>query len=217
MLPLQWFGLPPKLGQLLSKVATATSEYYHLHQTTSDVKHEGEPDTPEHIEQLEQELITYKAEDVEIRDSQGDSPFGISGAEMSVAQEIWRLTGHILLDHLVRQREMSHAKLQNKVQDLIALLQAVMVLSASRLRNNGTFLDFWTGYYTGPAFLGGSLAMETDDRRFFTRFLREMGPEQALGGLLNILEATWAASDAIGCPADWFQVAKRIEEQPCFF
>lgn len=131
--------------------------------------------------------------------------------------DIWKTMGLVLLDRLVHQRPVFESPLRERLEDMQAMLQALILLCRARERKSNNFIDFWSAYCSGPAFLIGSLAVNETDRQFYRRFLREIGPEKSLGSLLEILEKTWKASDAAGEVCDWFDVIAESDSRPLFF
>jgi len=167
--------------------------------------------------ELEDQLLRYQPRIAQNTDDAGVEPFEVSAAERAVELDIWKTLGLILLDRLVFDRSTFDPKLQERLEDMQAMLQALVLLCHARERQSQNFIDFWSSYYSGPAFFAASLAVTDADRRFYRRFFREIGPEKALLDLLAILEKTWAASDDIGHVCDWFDLINNTEASPLFF
>ena len=209
----QWFGLPPGLSLLLLRVANLTADSY----ATSKLGLTRPPDSLEQAGRLEVELINYQPKLQEPTIHGSIEPFEVTSAERAVEMEIWRTLGLVLLDRLVYQRPVFEPALRERLEDMQAMLQAAILLCRARERKSKNFIDFWSSFCSGPAFLVGSLAVSETDRQFYRRFMREIGPEKALGSLLDILEQTWTASDAAGHVCDWFEVTARSDTRPLFF
>lgn len=209
----QWFGLPPGLSLLLLRVANITADGH----AASQLGLARSPSLIEQANRLETELIEYQPRLQEPAPQGSTEPFEVSSAERAVEMDIWKTTGLVLLDRLVRGRAVLEPVLRERLEDMQAMLQALMLLCRARERKSKNFIDFWTSYYSGPAFLVGSLAVHEADRQFYRRFLREVGPEKALGSLLDLLEKTWTASDAAGHVCDWFDIVAQSNTRPLFF
>jgi hypothetical protein len=167
--------------------------------------------------ELEDQLLKYQPRIAQSTQAAGVEPFEVSAAERAVELDIWKTLGLILLDRLVFARSTFDPKLRERLEDMQAMLQAVVLLCHARERQSHNFIDFWSSYYSSPAFFAASLAVEDADRRFYRRFFREIGPEKALLDLLVILEKTWAASDDAGHVCDWYDMINHTETAPLFF
>jgi hypothetical protein len=122
-------------------------------------------------------------------------------AELAVEQEIWRSLGLILVDRDLLKKSTYDAT----------------TLSAMRKLKDGLVMDWWSSFYTTPAFIVGSLVTDLADRNFIRRFLREQGPEKALEDMLVILECTWGETDRTGVMADWHSEMTRLGLSVIFF
>jgi len=138
-------------------------------------------------------------------------------AELAVEQEIWRSLGLILVDRHLLQKSTFDSTLRENISLMLSLLRSLSTLSVMRKRNDGLMLDWWSSFYTTPAFIVGSLVTDLADRNFIRRFLREQGPEKALEDMLVILECTWGETDRTGVVADWHSEMTRLGLSVIFF
>jgi hypothetical protein len=138
-------------------------------------------------------------------------------AELAVEQEIWRNLGLILVDRNLLQKSTFDSNLRENIALMLSLLRSLSALSVMRKRRDGLMLDWWSSFYTTPAFIVGSLVTDLADRNFIRRFLREQGPEKALEDMLVILECTWAETDRTGVVADWHTEMTRLGLSVIFF
>ena len=138
-------------------------------------------------------------------------------AELAVEQEIWRSLGLILVDRDLVNKSTYDPTLRDNIALMFSLLRSLPALSAMRKSKDGLVIDWWSSFYTTPAFIVGSLATDLADRNFVRRFLREQGPEKALEDMLVILECTWGETDRTGVVADWHSEMTRLGLSIIFF
>jgi hypothetical protein len=138
-------------------------------------------------------------------------------AELAVEQEIWRSLGLILVDRDLLKKSTYDATMRDNIALTLSLLRSLPTLSAMRKLKDGLVMDWWSSFYTTPAFIVGSLVTDLADRNFIRRFLREQGPEKALEDMLVILECTWGETDRTGVMADWHSEMTRLGLSVIFF
>ena len=138
-------------------------------------------------------------------------------AELAVEQEIWRSLGLILVDRDLHKKSTYDPVMRDNIALMLSLLRSLPTLSAMRKLKDGLLMDWWSSFYTTPAFIVGSLVTELADRNFIRRFLREQGPEKALEDMLVILECTWGQTDRTGVVADWHTEMTRLGLSLIFF
>lgn len=138
-------------------------------------------------------------------------------AELAVEQEIWRTLGLILVDRHLLLKSPFDPIMRDNITLMLSLLRSLPTLSAIRKAKDGLVLDWWSSFYTTPAFLVGSLMTDLADRNFIRRFLKESGPEKSLEDMLVILECTWGETDRTGIVADWHQEMTRLGLSIIFF
>jgi hypothetical protein len=138
-------------------------------------------------------------------------------AELAVEQEIWRSLGLILVDRHLLKKSTYDPVMRDNIALMLSLLRSLPTLSAMRKLKDGLVMDWWSSFYTTPAFIVGSLVTELADRNFIRRFLREQGPEKALEDMLVILECTWGETDRTGVVADWHSEMTRLGLSVIFF
>jgi hypothetical protein len=138
-------------------------------------------------------------------------------AELAVEQEIWRSLGLILVDRHLLKRPTYDPVMRDNIALMLSLLRSLPTLSAMRKLKDGLVMDWWSSFYTTPAFIVGSLVTDLADRNFIRRFLREQGPEKALEDMLVILECTWGETDRTGVVADWHSEMTRLGLSVIFF
>jgi len=138
-------------------------------------------------------------------------------AELAVEQEIWRSLGLILVDRHLLKKSTYDPTMRDNIALMLSLLRSLPTLSAMRKLKDGLVMDWWSSFYTTPAFIVGSLVTELADRNFIRRFLREQGPEKALEDMLVILECTWGETDRTGVVADWHSEMTRLGLSVIFF
>jgi hypothetical protein len=138
-------------------------------------------------------------------------------AELAVEQEIWRNLGLILVDRDLLKKSTYDPVMRDNIALMLSLLRSLPTLSAMRKLKDGLVMDWWSSFYTTPAFIVGSLVTELADRNFIRRFLREQGPEKALEDMLVILECTWGETDRTGVVADWHSEMTRLGLSVIFF
>jgi len=131
-------------------------------------------------------------------------------AELAVEQEIWRSLGLILVDRDLLKKSTYDPTMRDNITLMLSLLRSLPTLSAMRKLKDGLMMDWWSSFYTTPAFIVGSLVTDLADRNFIRRFLREQGPEKALEDMLVILECTWGETDRTGVVADWHSEMTRL-------
>lgn len=93
---------------------------------------------------------------------------------------------------------------------VIDLLRGLPQVSKPRVKREDAVIDWWSLYYTTPAFLVGSLLIDMDDRQFVRRILKDLGNEKALEDMMLTLEVTWMATDMNGQVADWFVESQKL-------
>jgi len=138
-------------------------------------------------------------------------------AELAVEQEIWRSLGLILVDRDLLKKSTYDPTMRDNIALMLSLLRSLPTLSAMRKLKDGLVMDWWSSFYTTPAFIVGSFVTELADRNFIRRFLREQGPEKALEDMLVILECTWGETDRTGVVADWHSEMTRLGLSVIFF
>lgn len=138
-------------------------------------------------------------------------------AELAVEQEIWRSLGLILVDRDLLKKSIYDPVMRDNIALMLSLLRSLPTLSAMRKLKDGLVMDWWSSFYTTPAFIVGSLVTDLADRNFIRRFLREQGPEKALEDMLVILECTWGETDRTGLVADWHSEMTRLGLSVIFF
>lgn len=138
-------------------------------------------------------------------------------AELSVEQEIWRSLGLILLDRHLLNKAPFDSTMRSNISLVLSLLRSLPTLSTPRKTTEGIVLDWWSSFYTTPAFVVGSLVTDTTDRNFIRKFLKERGPEKALEDMLVILECTWSETDKTGIVGDWYTEMTRLGLSIIFF
>jgi hypothetical protein len=138
-------------------------------------------------------------------------------AELAVEQEIWRSLGLILVDRDLLKKSTYDPVMRDNIALMLSLLRSLPTLSAMRKLKDGLVMDWWSSFYTTPAFIVGSLVTDLADRNFIRRFLREQGPEKALEDMLVILECTWGETDRTGVVADWHSEMTRLGLSVIFF
>lgn len=138
-------------------------------------------------------------------------------AELAVEQEIWRSLGLILVDRDLLKKSTYDPTMRDNIALMLSLLRSLSTLSAMRKLKDGLVMDWWSSFYTTPAFLVGSLVTDLADRNFVRRFLREQGPEKVLEDMLVILECTWGDTDRTGVVADWHSEMTRLGLSVIFF
>ena len=138
-------------------------------------------------------------------------------AELAVEQEIWRSLGLILVDRHLLKKSTYDPTMRDNIALMLSLLRSLPTLSAMRKLKDGLVMDWWSSFYSTPAFIVGSLVTELADRNFIRRFLREQGPEKALEDMLVILECTWGETDRTGVVADWHSEMTRLGLSVIFF
>jgi hypothetical protein len=141
----------------------------------------------------------------------------IMAAELAVEQEIWRSLGLILVDRDLLKKSTYDPTMRDNISLMLSLLRSLPTLSAMRKLKDGLVMDWWSSFYTTPAFIVGSLVTDLADRNFVRRFLREQGPEKALEDMLVILECTWGETDRTGVVADWHSEMTRLGLSVIFF
>ena len=131
-------------------------------------------------------------------------------AEFAVEQEIWRNLGLILLNRHVFRKSVFERDMRRLISLVLSLLRSLPQVSLSRVVREGVVNDWWSLYYTTPAFLVGSMLIDVSDRQFVRRLLQELGNEKALEDMLLMLEVTWMATDMNGQVADWFEESQKL-------
>jgi hypothetical protein len=131
-------------------------------------------------------------------------------AELAVEQEIWRTLGLIMVDRHLCLKATFDPIMRDHIALMLSLLRSLPALSTMRKVKGGLVLDWWSSYYTTPAFLVGSLVTDLADRNFVRRFLKDQGPEKSLEDMLVVLECTWGETDRTGVVADWHKEMTRL-------
>lgn len=138
-------------------------------------------------------------------------------AELSVEQEVWRSLGLILLDRHLLNISPFDQNMRSNIALMLSLLRSLPTLSSVRKASEGLVLDWWSSFYTTPAFIVGSLVTDITDRNFIRKFLKQQGPEKALEDMLVILECTWSETDKTGIVGDWYTEMTRLGLAIIFF
>lgn len=138
-------------------------------------------------------------------------------AELSVEQEIWRSLGLILIDRHLLNVSPFDQNMRANINLMLSLLRSLPTLSTVRKASAGLMLDWWSSFYTTPAFIVGSLVTDMVDRNFIRKFLKQQGPEKALEDMLIILECTWSETDKTGVVGDWYTEMTRLGLSIIFF
>lgn len=138
-------------------------------------------------------------------------------AELAVEQEIWRTLGLILLDRHLLNISPFDPTMRANISLMLSLLRSLPTLAIPRKTSEAIMLDWWSSFYTTPAFIVGSLVTDAADRNLIRKYLRERGPEKALEDMLVILECTWGETDKTGVVGDWHTEMTRLGLHLIFF
>ncbi|GAA6037602.1 hypothetical protein JCM8097_006135 [Rhodosporidiobolus ruineniae] len=215
-----WFGLPPSLTALLFRVVNLCAAVHTSHRRTTSaflaafaapLNSSYEHEALSVMQRLEDWRPTYSVYD------QGRDRHSIAMAgEMTVQQETWRNLGLLLVHRLVFLCSPLHKTVADLLSKLLSNLKAISVLSRIRREAEPQLLDWWTSVYSTPAFLVGSIATGAD-RMFCKQFILSVGKEPQLQTMAEVLEATWAKTNATGIVADWWEVAEEQKLDWIFF
>lgn len=116
----------------------------------------------------------------------------------------------ILLNRHIFRKSALEQDMRRLISLVLNLLRSLSQVSRPRVSRECVINDWWSLYYTTPAFLVGSLLIDIGERQFVRRFLQELGNEKALEDMLLMLEVTWMATDMTGRVADWFEEAQKL-------
>lgn len=206
----QWFGLPSSLAIILARVFNLIAR---VHRNSSAGATTQVSIT---INSVRNALTTYVPAFTVFDAGKPRHPTTMA-AELAVEQEIWRSLGLILVDRHLLLKSTFDPTMRENISLMLSLLRSLPTLSVMRKAKDGQILDWWSSFYTTPAFLVGSLVTDLADRNFIRRFLKEQGPERALEDMLVILECTWSETDRTGVVADWHKEMTRLGLSVIFF
>lgn len=209
-LTMQWFGLSSSMAILLARVYNLVAK---VHKNPSI---RGSYRTTLTVNSVRDALASYLPSFTLVDKGKPRHP-ATWAAELAVEQEIWRSLGLVLLDRHLRNVSPFDPTMRDNINLMLSLLRSLPTLSTPRRTSEGTMLDWWSSFYTTPAFIVGSLVTDATDRNFIRKYLKERGPEKALEDMLVILECTWAETDKTGIVADWYTEMTRLGLHLIFF
>lgn len=210
VLMIQWFGLSSSMAVLLARVFNLVAR---AHKNPSI---RGSYRTTITVNAVREALATYLPAFTLFDKGKPRHP-STWAAELSVEQEIWRNLGIILIDRHLLNVSPFDQNMRTNINLMLSLLRSLPTLSTVRKASEGLVLDWWSSFYTTPAFIVGSLVTDLADRNFIRQFLKQQGPEKSLEDMLIVLECTWSETDKTGVVGDWYREMTRLGLLIIFF